>query len=208
MEIPLAPALAGRLQGHGRGLFRNNTVAFSWDAVRFGQGGASGRLLELQSYVRAIVENNIFEFADNDAVTIASQAKDVELVNNTFSHNLWSGVKRTVDSIAIDEKTWAQLSELGFGKVAGNQWVSAALPLDQAWFDVYLSRTAMTPGKVEMDDWNQLREMLGQPLIAKGGQAGTGFAPMYDWKKALTLFPKNPKVKAGARARDLPVQFR
>ena len=29
----------------------------------------------------------------------------------------------------------------------------------------------------------------------------------YDWKHALTLFPKNPKCKAGARIVELPVKF-
>ncbi|MCU0697990.1 MAG: hypothetical protein MUC96_15825 [Myxococcaceae bacterium] len=38
----------------------------------------------------------------------------------------------------------------------GNQVVSAGLPVDQAFFDAYLSRTASVLGKVTMDDWNQL----------------------------------------------------
>ena len=58
-----------------------------------------------------------------------------------------------------------------------------------------------------MDDWNQLREMLGQPVYATGGKAGSGLAPNLPWKDAINVFPKNPKVKAGARARDLPVSF-
>ena len=76
-----------------------------------------------------------------------------------------------------------------------------------AWFDVYLNRVAPVPGKVKMDDWNQLRELMGQPVIATGSVAGSGFAPAYDWQKALLLFPKNPKVTAGARASTFPVKF-
>ena len=83
--------------------------------------------------------------------------------------------------------------------------MTAGLRVDQKWFEVYLSRTAMVPGKVSMDDWNQARELLGQPLIATGGEAGTGFMPAMDWKTAVGLFPRNPK--AGARASDLPVQL-
>ncbi len=36
-----------------------------------------------------------------------------------------------------------------------------------------------------MDDWNQLRRMMGLPTIATGGSGPsgpTGFAPMYDYK--------------------------
>jgi len=142
-------------------LFRNNTVAFSWD-IRFGQGnGRNGHLLSVENGVNAIIDGNIFEFADNDAIRLMANPADVELTNNTFNHNLWSNV----------------------------------------------IRTAYVPGKVTMDDWNQLREMLGQPVLATGGQGPSGFMPLYPWEKALKLFPTNPKVTAGARAKDLPVSF-
>jgi hypothetical protein len=48
--------------------------------------------------------------------------------------------------------------------------------------------------------------MLGQPVIATGGAATTGLMPALDWKEAVALFPKNPRVTAGARAADLPAQ--
>ena len=72
---------------------------------------------------------------------------------------------------------------------------------------MYLTRVAPVPGKVQMDDWNQLRELMGQPVFATGGKAGSGFAPAYDWAKAVQLFPKNPKVTQGARASNIPVSF-
>jgi len=52
-----------------------------------------------------------------------------------------------------------------------------------------------------------LREALGQPMIATGGTPGTGYAPAYDRKLAMELFPKNDKIKAGARPRKLEVKF-
>jgi hypothetical protein len=187
---------------------RNNTFAFSWDPVRFGEGNtAGGTLLSLGGRVQALIDNNIFEFADNHAIVLDTEAKDVTLTNNTFAHNLFSHVKRSEGSIVVDDKSWKNLSDLGFKKVSGNQLISAGLPLDKKWFDVYLSRVAYVPGKVKMDDWNQLRELLDQPLLATGGKAGSGFMPLYDWNAALSLFPKNTKVKAGARAKDLPVQL-
>ncbi|HEX4622672.1 MAG TPA: right-handed parallel beta-helix repeat-containing protein, partial [Myxococcaceae bacterium] len=196
-------------QGNGNApfVFRHNTVAFVWDE-RFGKGlGATGSLLKIGTHLAAVVEDNIFEFADNDAIVLDAAAKDVELVRNTFSHNLWSHVQKTDGWVVVDSRSWGQLADLGWKKQEGNQLVSADLPLDQKWFDVYLHRTAMVPGKVTMDDWNQLREVLGQPVMATGGEAGKGFAPAFEWKAALTLFPRSTQVTAGARASDLPVQF-
>jgi hypothetical protein len=113
---------------------------------------------------------------------------------------------RPGDWVAVDDKSWAQLSDFGWKKLEGNVVMSSGLPVDKQWFDVYMSRTAYVPGKVTMDDWNQLRDLLGQPMIATGGTAGTGLMPALDWKEALALFPRNPKVKAGARASDLPAK--
>ena len=58
-----------------------------------------------------------------------------------------------------------------------------------------------------MDDWNKLREILGQPVLASGGQGPTGIFRAYDWKQALNAFPKNEKCKAGARPVKLEVKF-
>lgn len=188
-------------------VFRHNTVAFSWD-LRFGQGnGRNGHLLSVENGVRAVIDGNIFEFADNDAIRLMADPGDVELTNNTFNHNLWSNVMRPQENATVDDKTFGNLKDFKFKKLAGNQVVSAGLPVDQKFLDAYLNRTAYVPGKVTMDDWNQLRELLGQPVLATGGKGPEGFAPNYPWQKALQLFPKNPKVTAGARAKDLPVSF-
>jgi hypothetical protein len=65
----------------------------------------------------------------------------------------------------------------------------------------------MVPGKVTMDEWNQFREMLGQPVIATGGKGPTGYMPLYPAASAINLIPKNPKCKAGARRIPLEVKF-
>ncbi|MFL5321467.1 MAG: right-handed parallel beta-helix repeat-containing protein, partial [Myxococcaceae bacterium] len=193
--------------GNAPVVIRNNTLAFSWE-IRFGEGnGRNGHLLSIENGVNAIIDNNIFEFADNDAIRLMADPADVELTNNTFNHNLWADVFRPQDTQSVDDKTFNQLKDFKFKKLSGNQVISAGLPVDQKFLDAYLNRTAYVPGKVTMDDWNQLREMLDQPVIATGGQGPSGFMPLYPWDKALKLFPKNPKVTAGARAKDLPVSF-
>jgi hypothetical protein len=188
-------------------VIRNNTLLFSWD-LKFGEGsGRGGHLLRLETDVRAIVDNNIFEFADNDAIQLALEPSEIVLTNNVFSHNLWSVAQKMMAWTVVDESNFKQLGDLGLKRAEGNQLMTAGIPLDQAWFDVYLNRTAYVPGKVTMDDWNKLREVLGQPVIATGGQGPEGMMPLYDWKKAIALFPRNPECTAGARAFDLEVRF-
>lgn len=188
-------------------IFRNNTLLFAWD-LKFGVGlGRGGHLLRLETDVRAVIDNNIFEFADNDAIQLAADAREIELTNNVFAQNLWSAVQKMDGWVVVDAQNWKQLPDLGFKKATGNELITPGMPLDEQWFNIYLNRTAYVPGKVKMDDWNQVREILGQPVIATGGKGPEGFMPAYDWKKALTLFPKNPACKAGARAAAQPVKF-
>jgi hypothetical protein len=187
---------------------RNNTFLFSWErAGRFGKGmGLNGSFISTESNVRAIFDGNIFEFADNDAIRIADP-KEAELTNNVFAHNLWSNVYVLQGTTFVDDKDFGKICDLGWKKCEGNQIMIPAIPVDEKWFTVYLDRTAYVPGKVTMDDWNKLRELLGQPLMASGGKGAEGIAPAYDWKNALGLFPKNEQCKAGARPARLEAKF-
>jgi len=189
---------------------RNNTLMFAWE-VKFGEGGGrGGNLIYFESDSRSIVDNNVFEFADNDAIVLALDPAEIALTNNIFSHNLWSHVTRSsTPNLVVDGTNWKQLPDLGLKKADGNVILAegSGCPLEQKFFDVYLGRTAMVPGKVTMDEWNQFREMLGQPVIATGGKGPTGYMPAYPWKSAVDLIPKNPKCKAGARQVPVTVKF-
>jgi len=191
-------------------IIRNNTLMFSWE-VKFGEGhGRGGNLLRFETDCRSIVDNNIFEFADNDGIVLALDPAEITMTNNVFSHNLWSHVTRTsTPNLVVDGANFKQLADLGFKKADGNVILleGSGCPLDQKFFDAYLGRTAMVPGKVTMDEWNQFREILGQPVIATGGKGPTGYMPVYPWKSAVNLIPKNPKCKAGARQIPLTVKF-
>jgi hypothetical protein len=191
-------------------VIRNNTFQFSWE-FRFGEGnGRNGHLLYFWSDCRSVVDNNIFEFADNDAVVLSLDPAEITFTNNFFSHNLFSHVRKSATpNLNVDGSNWKQLPDLGFKKAEGNVIVpeGAGCPIDEKFFSVYLNRTAYTPGKVTMDEWNQLREMLGQPVIATGGKGVEGFMPLYPWQSAIKLFPKNAKCKSGARIVPLSVKF-
>ncbi len=188
-------------------LFRNNTLAFAWEK-RFGSGhGVTADLLLLGGGLRAVVDGNIFAFADQHAIRLDADPKDVELTNNVFSTNLFAEVYRTAGTLFVDNKTFGQLRDLGWKRLEDNVLLHPGLPLDEKWFNVYLNRTAYVPGKVTMDDWNKIRELLGQPVLATGGKPAEGMARAYDYKKAAVLFPKNEQCKAGARPRKLDVKF-
>lgn len=154
-----------------------------------------------------MVEGNIVQFSDNNAIRLETNPKDIELVNNAFAQSLFCVVYRTEGTIFVDDSMFAQLKDLGFKRCEGNVLQVPNLPIDQPWFDKYLGRTAYVKGKVTMDEWNQVRELLGQPLVSTGAKLPEGMAPAYDRKSALQLFPRNPECKAGARRRELPVKF-
>lgn len=178
---------------------RNNTILFNWErAGRFGAGrGYGGEGIVVESQVRANITGNIIQFSDNNAIRFNADPKDVRITDNVFAHNLWAIIYRTEN--IIDDATFGQLGDFGFAASSGNRLLVPGIPLDAAWFDLYCKRTAYVPGKVQMDDWNKLREILGEPMLATGGQAGSCRAPAYDWQKTLTMVPKNPECKAGAR---------
>ncbi|MFT3712237.1 MAG: right-handed parallel beta-helix repeat-containing protein [Archangium sp.] len=187
-------------------LVRNNTLLFSWNE-KFGQGNVTtGYGLKFDTQSRGVAESNIIAFIDNHGIEVFGDPNDVSINNNVFSHNLWSNYETSPSMKFIDDATMSQLPAAGLKSANGNVVQNVDLPLDAKWFDVYTHRTAPVPGKVAMDDWNQLRDMMGLNLIATGGKPGEGFAPMYDYKKALTLFPKK-EMKAGAKKTALSVKF-
>lgn len=186
---------------------RNNTILFNWErAGRFGKGmgfGGEGIIVESQS--RGSIEGNILEFNDNNAIRFNADPKDVRITDNVFAQNLWSILYRTEN--IIDDATFGMLGDFGFAASTGNRILTPGIPLDGKWFDLYLKRTAYVPGKVQMDDWNKVREILGEPMLATGGEAGSCRAPAYDWQQCLTMVPKNPECKAGARPFQSAAKF-
>lgn len=188
-------------------VLRNNTILFSWErANRFGVGrGLGGEGITTVTGVRATIDGNIVQFSDNNAIRFNADPKDFTCTDNVFAQNLWAIVYRN-ESI-VDDQNFAQLGDYGFAKCAGNQILNPGIGLEPKWFDVYLNRTAYVPGKVQMDEWNQLRELMGQSVLASGGSAGVGRAPAYDWQQALAMVPKNPLCKAGARPFREVAQF-
>ena len=179
-------------------VLKNNTFLFIWN-TKFGIAETSqGFALQTGGWAKVEIDGNVFAFVDNVGVKIA-EVKDIVMTNNVFAQNLYANAYWMPKRSFIDDDNFKSLPDLGLKKSDGNQVMNCGFELDQKWFEAYLGRTAYVPGKVTMDEWNQVREMLGQPVLAKGGKMPEGFAPAYDYRKAAKLFPKNPKCTAGAK---------
>lgn len=180
-------------------VFKDNTFLFVWN-LRFGQGETTSQGFALQTggWAKAELDGNVFAFIDNVGVKMVDP-KGVAMTRNVFAQNLYANVFWMTKHSFIDDDNFKSLADLGLRKNEGNQVMNCAYDVDARWFDTYLNRTAYVPGKVTMDEWNQVREALGQPVIATGGKGAEGFAPAYDYQKAVKLFPKNPKCTAGAK---------
>ena len=186
---------------------RNNTILCNWErAGRFGKGmGYGGEGIVVESQSRGSIQGNIVQFSDNNAIRFHADPKDVRITDNVFAQNLWSIIYRTEN--IVDDATFGMLGDFGFAASSGNRLLIPGIPVERAWFDLYLQRTAYVPGKVQMDDWNKVREILGEPMLATGGQAGSCMAPAYDWQLCLTMVPKNPECTAGARPAKMAATF-
>ncbi|MEO6597474.1 MAG: right-handed parallel beta-helix repeat-containing protein [Planctomycetota bacterium] len=115
-------------------VIRNNTLLFAWAEKRPGTGqGALGNLLHLSTDVRAVVEGNVFAYADNDAIRMDGVPRDVALRGNVFSHNLWSNLQHMPNYSSFGDRNWQQLADLGLGQNEGNTLADPGIPIDASW---------------------------------------------------------------------------
>jgi hypothetical protein len=140
---------------------------------------------------------------------MTANAEKSTLADNVFFMNLYSNLKYFIEGkdVPVDDKNMEDLEEIGFKKVAGNEVKNPQLPVDSKWLDHVSKRTSATPGKLVMDDFNKARQLLGLPMIAKGGSPPSGVAPAMDLDKALLLLAPKSAGQAGARVKPLTVSL-
>ena len=190
-------------------IIKNNTILFTWYDRADGQSAtAVGSNVYMRGDVAFEMDNNIIQFGDSCGVFSSADPKRAKLTNNVFSKNLFAHYTTARNLVLDATPLTTQIKAAGFIASDGNtSTMDAQLPLDPAWIGVYLKRTMRIRGKVKDDDWNKFRDLLGVNQVAEGGVAATCYARAYDWKKAMTLFPKNPACKAGARPVAIAVKF-
>ncbi len=215
-------------------VFRDNTVLFAWTR-RFGTGlGANGNLLRLCGSVRATVENNLFAYADNDAIRLETDPREITLRGNHFTQNLWSHLQQMVGWNAFDDRNFAAVGDLGFRACEGNQIAAANLALDATWLAKHQATRNQTlvtkptaaaqaiakatanpfddkvslppPSTPSTDPMPAVANPFDETPVAKpAGAAAELFAPAYEWQPAFALFAANAAV--GARVGTLAVEF-
>jgi hypothetical protein len=62
---------------------------------------------------RAVLDNNVIAFSDNDGIKLALDPAEVVLTNNVFSHNQWSHVNRVQADVIVDAANWKQAGRPG-----------------------------------------------------------------------------------------------
>ncbi len=183
---------------------KDNTILYTWGFKEPGKGAYDGACVHLNG--PAVVTNNILSGSDSNSIYQVYKAEKISITKNVFFQNLFSNIKCYYEGkdILFDDKNMGDMEELGYKACDGNEILNPEFSYDPAWLDQYTKRTAYIPGKVTMDDMNNLRKLMGLPVIAKGGTPALGVAPVYDLDKAYALLePKNAKVKAGARKKAL-----
>ncbi len=189
-------------------IVKNNTFLWSWDDRAPGKGRFSGAGIYMTG--PATIDHNIFAHCDNNAIFSTIGTDRTTITNNIFFMNLWSNFRFTFQDqdVTVDDKTMDLFDEAGLKASDGNQVVNPKMPLDADWMEGTTKRTAAEPGKLQMDDWNQLRQALGMDLIGGAGKPATGIEPTYPLDKAVALMtPKNADIKAGARIVKLEPKF-
>lgn len=188
---------------------RNNTLLFAWHHRPAMGLGSNGHLLSLGGQTRAIVTNNVFAWADNDAVRISADPGEVVLTGNLFANNLWSNVQYTKDYQAFDDKNWAQIAALGLKACEANVFRAPGLAVDATFLGKHdASRTTGAKKTASETPKPAANPFDSEPAKEKDAEvvAGEAFAPAYELGAALKLFA-TADAPIGARVLPLPVAF-
>jgi hypothetical protein len=214
-------------------VIRGNTVLFAW-TVRFGAGhGANGHLLHLGSRVRAVVEGNVFAYADNDAIRLDADPREITLRGNAFGHNLWSNVHQASQMLTFDDENWHQLQDLGWKVCDGNVLTLPPLAIDGEWrakrnavraVSKAATATAPTPETPSGNPFLDGSTPPATPPPAPAAPSRNPFdtsapaaptpaatdpaiAPRYPLPATAALFAKDPTTIFGARVVPIVVTF-
>jgi hypothetical protein len=188
-------------------LVKGNTFLFAWSEY-YGTGRYDGSGLKLWSGCKAEIVDNVFMNCDNYGVYMDTRPDRVVLKNNVSWMNAFANVHFPIEGskeVAVDNSNMGDLDDAGFKACEGNEAKDPEVGgFDPKWMERYTNRTSAEHGKVTMDDWNKMRQILGLPLVGEGGKGPSGFCMAYDWRKALAIVPKAPQ---GAHPRTLEVKL-
>ncbi len=183
-------------QPNSKILIKNNNIIFGW--FQPGKGGSYGILVGNNG--KAIIEGNIIAFFQTEGgeagYAVANEFGNdyTELKNNIF-YQCQGGFYSYMDEDGKNLVVWKQadLDDLNddpesymLEDAGGNKSVNPKLKPDKWYFGKFANFVASEPGKLNMDEMNQLRRMLGLPLQASPGSARQNWGMPYPVEKVAS----------------------
>jgi len=167
-------------------LLRNNTILLNW---KKGVNGGYG--IDIGTSVKVTMENNIIGMNEAYAVSNFLNVNSDEfhsMINNAMFQNkggnyaFFSADNKS--TLVIDDPEDFEDSDL---ETAQDNVISDPFyKFDPIWFEKFSNQTAAEkPGKINMDDMNKMRSMLGLPLMGPATKGRIGWAMSYPLKNVL-----------------------
>ena len=180
-------------------LLRNNTVLFTWK-----KGATGGYGIDIGTGCQVTMENNLIGYNEGYAVSnqlnldsssIHTMTSNGMFQNKGGNYVFFSAENKT--TLVVDDPEDFEDSDLESAE--DNIVADPFFKVDSVWFEKFSNQTAAEkPGKINMDDFNKMRSMLGLPLWGGSVKGRTGYAMEYPLShiktEALWTTP-NPDLK-------------
>jgi hypothetical protein len=168
-------------------LLRNNTILFTWK-----KGSTGGYGIDIGTGCQVTMENNLLGYNEGYAVsnqlnldssTIHTMTSNAMFQNKGGNYAFFSAENKT--TLVIDDPEDFEDSDLETAE--DNVLADPFFKVDPEWFEKFSNQTASAePGKIEMDDFNKLRSMLGLPLWGGTVKGRTGYGMEYPFTHIFT----------------------
>ncbi len=162
-----------KLSANGRGpwTIRNNSFLFAGDpSSRASTGGASseGTLLHLTGSSVAVIDSNIFAFAEGCSVRSTIAQQNVSFDHNVFAANLFMHLT-DANYLWADSSNWERraVADTAFASFRGNTLELPALPVDPGFADAAITRLQALSSHINEDQWKVFAKQIGSSLIPK-----------------------------------------
>jgi uncharacterized protein DUF1565 len=167
-------------------LLKNNTILFNW---KNGVNGGYG--IDIGTSVKVTMENNIIgmneayavsNFLNVESDTLHSMINNAMFQNKKGNYAFFSAENKS--TLVIDDPEDFEDSDLETAE--DNILSDPFFKYEPTWFEKFSNQTAAEePGKVNMDDMNQIRSMLGLPVMGPATKGRSGWAMEYPLSSVL-----------------------
>ncbi len=183
-------------QPNSKILIKNNNLVFGW--FQPGKGGSFGIFIGKNG--QAIIENNIFAFFQTEGgeagYAVANNfGNDFTILKNNIFYQCQGGFYSYMDEDGQNLVVWKKddMNDLNgdaesymLDDAGGNKIVNPKFKPDKWFFEKFSNFVASEPGKLDMNEMNQIRSILGLPLEAAKGSARKNWGMPYPLEKVAS----------------------